>query len=127
MNKKSKKYFTCLVAVTIIFLVGCGSVQRTTTTKYDAQGNVIEKTEIVCDSSDLTAFVKSADGKATNLYGDITKFAIGTNGINWLSITGGRNTAPAKPVDANLATHEFTDVVKASKISVKTDNLELNK
>ena len=112
-------------------LVGCGSIKKTTTTEYDANGNVIKVVVVESDVSDFGSYLASGEGNATDLRGDITKFNLGWNGygLNWLSISGGRTKAPVNDKSNSAeALSQIAEVIKANKTTLQaSEDVKVNK
>lgn len=119
-----------LLLITIaILLTACGSVNKTTTTKYDASGNVIEVVVVESDTSDFASYLASGNGNATDLRGDISKFNLGWNGygLNWLSISGGRTKAPVNSNSNSAeALGKMAEVIKANKTTINAGEVKVN-
>ncbi len=129
-----KKIIINIIAIIILIVVilgitACGSVQTTTTTRYDATGAVMEKTVVESDSSDFAALVASSDGNATTLSADITKFGIGYSGwgINFLSVSGMRVKAPVNTRSNSAEALDKTALIlEAKKTTIQTGNIGVN-
>ena len=119
-----------LLLITIaILLTACGSVNKTTTTKYDATGNVVEVVVVESDTSDFASYLASGNGNATDLRGDISKFNLGWNGygLNWLSISGGRTKAPVNSNSNSAeALGKMAEVIKANKTTINAGEVKVN-
>ena len=119
-----------LLLITIaILLTACGSVNKTTTTKYDASGNVVEVVVVESDTSDFASYLASGNGNATDLRGDISKFNLGWNGygLNWLSISGGRTKAPVNSNSNSAeALGKMAEVIKANKTTINAGEVKVN-
>lgn len=110
-------------------LTACGSVNKTTTTKYDATGNVVEVVVVESDTSDFASYLASGNGNATDLRGDISKFNLGWNGygLNWLSISGGRTKAPVNSNSNSAeALGKMAEVIKANKTRINAGEVKVN-
>lgn len=119
-----------LLLITIaILLTACGSVNKTTTTKYDATGNVVEVVVVESDTSDFASYLASGNGNATDLRGDISKFNLGWNGygLSWLSISGGRTKAPVNSNSNSAeALGKMAEVIKANKTTINAGEVKVN-
>ena len=119
-----------ILLITIaILLTACGSVNTTTTTKYDATGNVVEVVVVESDTSDFASYLASGNGNATDLRGDISKFNLGWNGygLNWLSISGGRTKAPVNSNSNSAeALGKMAEVIKANKTTINAGEVKVN-
>ena len=119
-----------ILLITIaILLTACGSVNKTTTTKYDASGNVVEVVVTESDTSDFASYLASGNGNATDLRGDISKFNLGWNGygLNWLSISGGRTKAPVNSNSNSAeALGKMAEVIKANKTTINAGEVKVN-
>lgn len=119
-----------ILLITIaILLTACGSVNKTTTTKYDATGNVVEVVVVESDTSDFASYLASGNGNATDLRGDISKFNLGWNGygLNWLSISGGRTKAPVNSNSNSAeALGKMAEVIKANKTTINAGEVKVN-
>lgn len=125
---KMKKYILLIIATT--FLTACGSLDKTTITEYDAEGNVIKITETSRDVSDFSAFIVSGDGNATTLSADVSKFNIGYSnwGISWFSVSGVRVKAPVKQEGSNSAEalEQTAEIIGATKTKIQTSEMGVN-
>ena len=111
-------------------LAACGSTTTVKVSEYDADGKVVKITETTADTSDFSAYLASADGNATDLRGDISRFCIGWNGygVSWLSISGGRTKAPVNTKSSSAeALEKIADVIKANKTTLETEAAKVNK
>ena len=124
-----KKIITAILIFTALFFTACGTVSTTTTTKYDANGNVSEIVVTESDASDFAAYMMSGDGCATVLSADVSKFNIGYSGwgLSWFSVLGTRTKAPVNN-DSNSAEalEKTADVISATKTSLVTDQVSVN-
>jgi hypothetical protein len=119
-----------LVILGLILLVGCGTTNTTKTTFYNADGTINRVVEETAKNSDFSKLVDSGEGKATNVQGDFSKFYIGWNsyGINFLSASISRTTAPAKESESNNVLEQMAKVVKSSKASIEIgEDVKVNK
>lgn len=108
-----------------LFVAGCSTTTKTTVNEYCNDGTITKSTETITDTSDFASYMASGDGCATTLSADVSKFSIGWNGygINWFSVSGVRVKAPkdtAKELDSTAG------VIKATKVSVQTDDFGIN-
>ncbi len=128
-TKKMTKILSITAILATLCLVGCGTTNTTTTTKYDTDGKVTETIVVESETSDLTAYINAGDGNVTSLNGDISKFKLGYAdvGLSWFSISGGRQKAPVN-TDSNSAEalEQISEVVKATKTSIITETLAIN-
>ena len=111
-------------------MVGCGTTNTTKTTFYNADGTINRIVEETAENSDFSKLVDSGNGKATNVQGDFSKFNIGWNsyGLNFLSVSVSRTTAPAKEDESNNVLEQMAKVVKSSKTSIELNkDLKVNK
>ena len=119
-----------IIGLLVCLLTACGSVNKTTTTKYDASGNVVEVVVTESDTSDFASYLASGKDNATDLRGDISKFNLGWNGygLSWLSISGGRTKAPVNSNSTSAeALEKMADVIKANKTVVDAGDVSVNK
>ena len=126
--------FFAIISVTfaafcICMLCSCGTATRTKTTEYNADGTVSKIVETTSDASDFAALVASADGAATTLSADVSKFSLGWNGygLNWLSVSGVRVKAPVKnSSDSAAALEKTAQVISSTKTTITADGLGVN-
>jgi hypothetical protein len=125
-----KQLINTIVILGILLLVGCGTTNTTKTTFYNADGTINRIVEETAENSDFSKLVDSGNGKATNVQGDFSKFNIGWNsyGLNFLSVSVSRTTAPAKEDESNNVLEQMAKVVKSSKTSIELNkDLKVNK
>lgn len=125
-----KQLINTIVILGILLMVGCGTTSTTKTTFYNADGTINRIVEETTENSDFSKLVDSGNGKATNVQGDFSKFNIGWNsyGLNFLSVSVSRTTAPAKEDESNNVLEQMAKVVKSSKTSIELNkDLKVNK
>lgn len=125
-----KQLINTIVILGILLMVGCGTTNTTKTTFYNADGTINRIVEETAENSDFSKLVDSGNGKATNVQGDFSKFNIGWNsyGLNFLSVSVSRTTAPAKEDESNNVLEQMAKVVKSSKTSIELNkDLKVNK
>ena len=125
-----KQLINTIVILGILLMVGCGTTSTTKTTFYNADGTINRIVEETAENSDFSKLVDSGNGKATNVQGDFSKFNIGWNsyGLNFLSVSVSRTTAPAKEDESNNVLEQMAKVVKSSKTSIELNkDLKVNK
>lgn len=125
-----KQLINTIVILGILLMVGCGTTNTTKTTFYNADGTINRIVEETAENSDFSKLVDSGNGKATNVQGDFSKFNIGWNsyGLNFLSVSVSRTTAPAKEAKSNNVLKQMAKVVKSSKTSIElNEDLKVNK
>lgn len=125
-----KQLINTIVILGILLMVGCGTTNTTKTTFYNADGTINRVVEETAENSDFSKLVDSGNGKATNVQGDFSKFNIGWNsyGLNFLSVSVSRTTAPAKEDESNNVLEQMAKVVKSSKTSIELNkDLKVNK
>mgnify|MGYP003323243085 CR=1 FL=1 len=125
-----KKSINTIVILGLLLMVGCGTTNTTKTTFYNADGTINRIVEETAENSDFSKLVDSGNGKATNVQGDFSKFNIGWNsyGLNFLSVSVSRTTAPAKETESNNVLEQMAKVVKSSKTSIElNEDVKVNK
>lgn len=124
-----KKFFTTLVAVAIVLMVGCSTITTTTYYKEDGSIDKVIVEQEISDANALADYLRQADKNcATDRSIDINKFNIGYAdiGISWLSIGGNSTKAPAKEATSEKVLVSIAEVKKAGKTTLQTESVGVN-
>ena len=118
--------FISSLTLAVLFLLlatGCGSTNKTTVTKYDASGNIVEVRENDSDISDFQSYIKSGDNASTVVSIAATNFSINQNGLKYFSVEGTRVKA-IKDTEKELT--QAAEIIKATKTKIDSESIKVN-